>query len=160
MSPTAQPKSSSASDTAEGSPVRQLTVFLQNRVGALMALVKLLGDHHIAVLGLSLQDSTELAIVRLIVSAPDDAQMVFIEKGIPHTILPVTVIELKETETSLPQALSALLGAEVNISFSYPLLIRPGQNPVLVLHLDSADFAAEVLAKAGFKVLKQEDLSR
>ena len=160
MSTTAQPQASSESSTAEGSPVRQLTVFLQNRVGALMALVKLLGDHQIAVLGLSLQDSTELAIVRLIVSAPEDAQMVFIEKGIPHTILPVTVIELKETETSLPQALSALLGAEINISFSYPLLIRPGQNPVLVLHLDSAEFGAEVLAKAGFKVLKQEDLSR
>ena len=60
----------------------------------------------------------------------------------------------------LPQALSALLGAEINISFSYPLLIRPGQNPVLVLHLDTAEFGAEVLAKAGFKVLKQEDLSR
>ncbi|MFM2167829.1 MAG: hypothetical protein RIS79_2200 [Verrucomicrobiota bacterium] len=160
MSTTAQPKASSESSTAEGSPVRQLTVFLQNRVGALMALVKLLGDHQIAVLGLSLQDSTELAIVRLILSAPDDAQMVFIEKGIPHTILPVTVIELKETETSLPQALSALLGAEINISFSYPLLIRPGQNPVLVLHLDTAEFGAEVLGKAGFKVLKQEDLSR
>ena len=81
MSTTAQPKASSESGTAEGSPVRQLTVFLQNRVGALMALVKLLGDNHIAVLGLSLQDSTELAIVRLIVSAPDDAQMVFIEKA-------------------------------------------------------------------------------
>ena len=160
MSATAQPQASSESSTAEGSPVRQLTVFLQNRVGALMALVKLLGDHQIAVLGLSLQDSTELAIVRLIVSAPEDAQMVFIEKGIPHTILPVTVIELKETETSLPQALSALLGAEINISFSYPLLIRPGQNPVLVLHLDAAEFGAEVLGKAGFKVLKQEDLSR
>lgn len=160
MSTTAQPQASAESSTAEGSPVRQLTVFLQNRVGALMSLVKLLGDHHVAVLGLSLQDNTELALVRLIVSAPDDAHLLFIEKGIAHSMIPVTVIELKETETSLPQALSALLGAEINISFSYPLLIRPGQNPVLVLHLDSAEFGAEVLAKAGFKVLKQEDLSR
>lgn len=160
MSTTAQPKASSEYSTAEGSPVRQLTVFLQNRVGALMSLVKLLGDHHVAVLGLSLQDNTELALVRLIVSAPDDAHLLFIEKGIAHSMIPVTVIELKETETSLPQALSALLGAEINISFSYPLLIRPGQNPVLVLHLDAAEFGAEVLGKAGFKVLKQEDLSR
>lgn len=160
MSTTAQPKASSESSTTEGSPIRQLTVFLQNRVGALMSLVKLLGDHQVAVLGLSLQDNTELAIVRLIVSAPDDAHLLFIEKGIAHSMIPVTVIELKETETSLPQALSALLGAEINISFSYPLLIRPGQNPVLVLHLDTAEFGAEVLAKAGFKVLKQEDLSR
>ena len=125
-----------------------------------MSLVKLLGDHQVAVLGLSLQDNTELALVRLIVSAPDDAHLLFIEKGIAHSMIPVTVIELKETETSLPQALSALLGAEINISFSYPLLIRPGENPVLVLHLDTAEFGGQVLAKAGFKVLKQEDLSR
>lgn len=160
MSTTAQPKASSESSTANGSPVQQLTVFLQNRVGALMSLVKLLGDHQVAVLGLSLQDNTELALVRLIVSAPDDAHLLLIEKGIAHSMIPVTVIELKETETSLPQALSALLGAEINISFSYPLLIRPGQNPVLVLHLDAAEFGAEVLGKAGFKVLRQEDLSR
>lgn len=156
------PKAQHENGTAapEGTPVRQLTVFLQNRVGALMSLVKLLGDHHIAVLGLSLQDSTELALVRLILSAPDDAGLLFIEKGIAHSVLPVTVIELQETETSLPQALSALLGAEINIAFSYPLLIRPNQRPVLVLHLDSPDFAADVLSKSGFKVLKQEDLSR
>ena len=86
MSTTAQPKASSEYSTAEGSPVRQLTVFLQNRVGALMSLVKLLGDHHVAVLGLSLQDNTELALVRLIVSAPDDAHLLFIEKGIAHSM--------------------------------------------------------------------------
>jgi hypothetical protein len=160
MPTNAQRKASSKSNAAKGCPVRQLTVFLQNRVGALMSLVKLLADHHVAVLGLSLQDNTELAIVRLIVSAPDDAHLLFIEKGIAHSIIPVTVIELQETETSLPQALSALLDAEINIAFSYPLLIRPGQNAVLVLHLDAADFGEEVLNKSGFKVLRQENLSR
>lgn len=160
MSTTAQPRASSESGTAQSSPVRQLTVFLQNRVGALMSLVKMLGDHDVAVLGLSLQDSTELALLRLIVSAPDDAHLLFIEKGIAHSMIPVTVIELKETSTSLPQALSALLEAEINISFSYPLLIRPGQNAVLVLHLDAPEFGEEVLSKTGFKVLKQDDLSR
>lgn len=160
MPTTAQPKASSESSATDSSPVQQLTVFLQNRVGALMSLVKLLGDHQVVVLGLSLQDNTELALVRLIVSAPDDAHLLLIEKGIAHSMIPVTVIELKETETSLPQALSALLNADINISFSYPLLIRPGQNPILVMHLDNAEFGAEVLAKAGFKVLKQEDISR
>ncbi len=125
-----------------------------------MALVKLLSDHQIVVLGLSLQEMTELALVRMIVSAPTDAEMVFIEKGIPHAVTPVTVIELASEDTSLPRALSALLSAEVNIAFSYPLLIRPSSNPALVLHLESPDFAGKVLTKAGFKVLMQEDLGR
>jgi hypothetical protein len=98
--------------------------------------------------------------VRLIPSDPETAEMLFIEKGIPHALVPVTVVELRETGRSLAQALAALLSAEININFSYPLLVRPAQMPVLVLHLDSPDFGAEVLSNAGFKVLMQEDLSR
>lgn len=160
MQPTAQPQPQAASSTPEGTPVRQISVFLENRVGALLALVKLLGDHQISVLGLSMQETTELALVRLILSAPEDAQMVLIEKGIAHAVTAVTAVELAETATSLPQVLATLLGAEVNIHFSYPLLIRPADRPVLVLHLDSRDFAHKVLTKSGFKVLMQEDLSR
>ena len=159
MKPHPQPQLKSDVELPDSSAVRQLSVFLQNRVGSLMSLVKLLSDHQIVVLGLSLQETTELALVRLIVSAPRDAEMIFIEKGIPHAVTPVTVIELGNEANSLSSALSALLGAEVNIAFSYPLLVRPGFNPVLVLHLDSPEFADRVLTEAGFKLLKQEDLN-
>lgn len=125
-----------------------------------MALVKLLTEHHIEVLGLSLQDTTELALVRLIPSDPETAQMLFIEKGIPHAVCEVTVVELREPGKNLPVALASLLAAEVNIDFSYPLFVRPTQHPLLVLHLDTPEVAAKVLATSGFKVLMQEDLSR
>lgn len=157
---TSKPKPHSETATPAGTPVRQLSVFLHNRVGALMSLVKLLTEHRIEVLGFSLQDTTELALVRLVPSDPESAEMLFIEKGIPHIVFPVTVVELNETEKNLSHALSALLAAEINIDFSYPLFVRPSQRPLLVLHLDSPDIGTEVLAKAGFKVLMQEDLSR
>lgn len=157
---TSKPKSHSETATPAGTPVRQLSVFLHNRVGALMSLVKLLTEHRIEVLGFSLQDTTELALVRLVPSDPESAEMLFIEKGIPHIVFPVTVVELNETEKNLSHALSALLAAEINIDFSYPLFVRPSQRPLLVLHLDSPDVGTEVLTKAGFKVLMQEDLSR
>ncbi|MDZ4404563.1 hypothetical protein [Prosthecobacter sp.] len=157
---TSKPKTHSETSTPKGSPVRQLSVFLHNRVGALMALVKLLTEHHIEVLGLSLQDTTELALVRLVPSDPETTEMLFIEKGIPHVVCPVTAVELRETDHSLAHALSALLSAEINIDFSYSLFVRPAQHPVFVLHLDSPDIGAEVLSSAGFKVLMQEDLSR
>ena len=107
MQSTPQTQAENAAAAPQGTPVRQLSVFLHNRVGALLALVKLLGDHHIAVLGLSLQDTTELSLLRLIVSNPEDAQLIFIEKGIPHVMTPVTAVELTETDTALPQALAA-----------------------------------------------------
>ena len=157
---TSKPQSLSETTIPAGTPVKQLSVFLHNRVGALMSLVKLLTEHRIEVLGLSLQDTTELALVRLIPSDPETTEMLFIEKGIPHVVFPVTVVELKETEHSLVHALSALLSAEVNIDFSYGLFVRPNQHPVCVLHLDSPEVGAEVLSSAGFKVLTQGDLSR
>ena len=157
---TSKPQSLSETTIPAGTPVKQLSVFLHNRVGALMSLVKLLTEHRIEVLGLSLQDTTELALVRLIPSDPETTEMLFIEKGIPHVVFPVTVVELKETEHSLVHALSALLSAEVNIDFSYGLFVRPNQHPVFVLHLDSPEVGAEVLSSAGFKVLTQGDLSR
>lgn len=157
---TSKPQPQAETETPAATPVRQLSVFLHNRVGALMALVKLLTEHRIDVLGLSLQDTTELALVRLVPSDPETAEMLFIEKGIPHAVCLVTVVELREPEKTLPHALSALLAAEINIDFSYPLFVRPTQYPLLVLHLDAPDVGAKVLSSAGFKVLAQDDLSR
>ena len=141
-------------------PVRQLSVFLDNRVGTLMALVKLLKEHHIEVVGYSLQESAEITLLRLIPSDPESAQTLFMERGISHTECPVIVVELHEGATNLSACLSALLAAEVNIRQSYPLLCQPNTWPLLALHVDDLDIGAGALNQAGFKVLTQGDLSR
>jgi hypothetical protein len=135
-------------------------VFLANRVGSLMSLVKLLRDNHIEVLGLSVQDSTELTLVRLVVTDPDGAQAVFIEKGIAHTTVDVVAVELDAGGKDLNQCLSVLLAAEVNIHFLYGLLARPGRHAVVVVQCDDWEVCATALHESGFRVLVQEDLSR
>lgn len=144
----------------KGSCIRQLSVFLQNRVGSLMALIKLIQDHSIEVLGLSMQDSTEMTLVRLVLSDPDGAGMVFIEKGIPHTDCNIIVVELSEAGHRLSECLSTMLAAELNVEFCYPLLVRPGLYPLMAFHVDDSDIATDVLHRAGFRVLCQGDLSR
>jgi hypothetical protein len=141
-------------------PVRQLSVFLQNRVGAFMALVKLLNDHKIEVLGLSMQETTELTFVRLVLSDPESAATLFMEKGIPHTDCNVMVVEVREGAHNLSLCLGALLAAEINIQFSYPLLTRTGDWPLLVMHVDEPDVAMDALHQSGFKLVSQSDLSR
>ncbi len=150
----------SAVETPSGAQITQLSVFLANRVGALMSLVRLLRDHAIEVLGLSTQDSTELTLVRLIVSDPDGAQSLFIEKGVPYTTVDVTVVELAGDDRDLGHCLATLLAAEVNIYFLYALLARPGRHPLLAVQCDDGEICANALHRAGFKVLMQEDLSR
>lgn len=141
-------------------PVRQLSVFLDNRVGALMALVKLLKEHHIEVVGYSLQEAAEITLLRLVPSDPESAQTLFMERGISHAECPIVVVELHEGATSLGPCLGVLLAAEVNIRQSYPLLAQPNKWPLLALHVDDPEIGANALNQAGFKVLCQGDLSR
>jgi len=140
--------------------VRQFSVFLQNKVGALLEVVKLLNESHVVVLALSIQDSSESALGRIIVSDPERVTQLFREHDIPYSDCELLVVELADGPADLARVLAALLMAEVNIYFSYPLLIRPHDRAVLAMHLDDNECAASVLVGEGFKLLRQGDLSR
>lgn len=147
-------------EKAGGQAVRHFSIFLDNKVGALLEVVKRLNENSIVVLALSIQDSAESSICRFIVSDPDRVEELFEEHDIPHSISEVIVTELKEGASDLAPVLAALLKAEVNILFSYPLLIRPRGRAVLALHVDDNECASSVLRGDGFPVLTQDDLSR
>ncbi len=143
-----------------GHQVRQFSVFLQNKVGALLEVVKLLNEHSVAVLALSIQDSSESSIGRMVVSDPERVSALFHEHDIPFSECEVLVVELREGADDLAKVLAALLMAEINIFFSYPLLIRPRGRAVIAMHIDDIDCSSAVLRGEGFEILKQMDLSR
>lgn len=144
----------------EGPEVRQFSVFLRNKVGALLEIVKLLQEHNIVVLALSVLDSTETSIGRLIVSDPDRVGQLFDEHAVAYSECSVLLVELTEGAADLGQVLAALLMAEVNILFSYPLLTRPRGRAVLAFYVDDADYARTVLQRERFILLNQADISR
>jgi hypothetical protein len=146
--------------TVEGSPVRQFAVFLPNRPGSCVAVLDLLRSCQVVVLGLSVQDSIDGAVVRLIVSDPFTVETVFIERGIPFNCMEVLVVDLRRGAEQMPDCLRTLLQGETNIHFIYPLLSQPDGCSALVLGVEDPDFAMEVLVRSGFKLLRQEDLSR
>ena len=133
---------------------------LQNRVGALAALVKMLRMSAIEVMGLSVQDARDATIARIVVSDPEQTEQLFLEKGIPHTVCELLVVELKEAGPNLLQCLDHLMGAETNIDFAYPLLPAYRGYSLLALHVDELEFATSVLNSAGFVLLWQDSLSR
>jgi len=143
-----------------GEPVRQFSVLLSNRVGALASLFKLLHGASVDVIGLSMQDSRDATVVRLIVSAPDTAARIFMEKGIGHTTCEMVVVALRETGPGLLQCLDTLMVAETNIDFAYALLPVPGGQPMLALHVEDYEFAISILHQSGFKLMYQNDISR
>jgi hypothetical protein len=143
-----------------GSPVRQFSVMLPNRVGALAAMVKLLRASAIEVIGLSVQDSRDATVARLVVSDPDTTEQIFIEKGIPHTTCELIVVALRESGPGLLQCLDTLMIAETNIDFAYALLPSPGDHSMLAMHVEDYEFAVAILHQSGFKLMYQDDLSR
>ena len=112
------------------------------------------------VIGLSVQDSIDNTVVRLIVSDPDTVETVFIERGIPFNSTELVVVELIKGAEQMPDCLRTLLNAETNIHFIYPLLTQPNGRAALALCVEDNQFGHSVLEKAGYRVLRQEDLSR
>ena len=144
----------------EGPRVRQFSVFLKNKVGALLEVVRLLNVHMVDVVGMSVQDSTDSSIVRLIASDPEMVEELFKDNDIAYGICEMVVVEMEEVATDLAKLLVSLLAAEVNIYFSYPLLTRPNRRAALALHVEDHECAASVLAGDGFRLLSQADISR
>jgi len=143
-----------------GPPVKQFSVFLLNKVGALLEVVNLLNVNEVQVLALNSQDSTDSALVRLIVSDPEAVESLFELHEIPYSVSDILVVEMKETAVDLKRMLQSLLMAEVNIQVCYPVLYRPHGRSAIALHLDDAECGGSVLAGEGFQILNQVDLSR
>jgi hypothetical protein len=143
-----------------GSPVRQFSVMLPNRVGALAALVKMLRSAAIEVIGLSVQDSRDATVARLVVSDPETTEQIFMEKGIPFATCEIVVVALRESGPGLLQCLDTLMIAETNIDFAYALLPGPEDQSMLAMHVEDYEFAVAILHQSGFKLLYQSDLSR
>ena len=96
-----------------GPLVRQFSVFLPNKVGAMLQIVKLLNAHATHVVALSISESTDAAIARIIVSDPDRVQELFHDHNIAFGVSELMVVELREVATQFIKILSTLLMAEV-----------------------------------------------
>jgi hypothetical protein len=147
-------------ETTSGPTVKQFSVFLLNKVGALLEIIRLLNESQVHVIGLISQDSTDSALVRLIVSDPDAVEQIFDLHEVAYSISEILVVEMREVAVDLKKLLQCLFMAEVNIQVCYPLLLRPHGRSALALHLDDAECARSVLSGEGYRVLNQSDLSR
>ena len=140
--------------------MKQFSVFLPNKVGAMLDIVKLLNTQNIHIVALSVSESTDSAIARIIVSDPGRVEKLFRQKSVAFGVCEVAVVEMREVATQLVKLLAALVMAEVNVHFTYPLLIRPRGFAAIALHVDDTECASSVLTGEGFKILSQNDISR
>src|SRR5438445_11642072 len=102
----------------EGPLVKQFSVFLPNKVGAMLEVVKLLNTENTHVVALSVSESTDSAIARLIASDPARVEKLFREKNVPFGVSQVVVIEMREVATKLVKLLAEVEMAEENDQYA------------------------------------------
>jgi hypothetical protein len=140
--------------------VKQFSVFLENKVGALLELTRLLGEANVHICGLSVVDTADSSVIRMVVDDPDHSREVFHKAQVPVSESSLVVVELPSGPEKLDAVLRHLVAAEVNIQYTYSLMVRPRDKALLALHCEDPEYAREVLVKAGFAVLGQKDISR
>jgi len=136
----------------------QFSIFLANRVGQLKDLLDLFYDRGVRVLGISVVDSADWAVIRTVVSDPDKTREALKQHSLPFTESQVLLVALNGDE-ALAEVCELLLRAELNVHFAYPLMIRRGDMPVMVFHVDDHVLARQHLIRHGLALLGDEDLA-
>ncbi len=138
--------------------IRQFTVFLENRVGQLLEVVRRFEGSRVRIVAFSIQDSFECATVRFLLSHPEQGRELLERAGLAMIESDLIGIELPDSHQPLLQVCTALLQAEVNIIQAYPLLHRPHGRPVVAVMVDNIEMGLETLADKQIKMISEDDL--
>ena len=139
--------------------IRQFTVFLENRVGQLLEVVRRFEGSRIKIVALSIVDASECAFVRFLLSHPEEGREILERAGLAIIETDLIGVELPEGTQPLLQICTALLEAEVNIVQAYPLFARPRGRPAVALMVDNIEMGMETLAAKGFTMITEGDLT-
>ncbi len=135
----------------------QFSVFVDNRVGRLLEVIEVFHGKPLTLAGLSVVDSADHAVVRLLTSHGDLARRLLQRHQLPFSEVNILAVELGEGKT-LPELCRCLLAAELSIHYAYPLLVRPRGLPAIAIHTDDTVLSAQILRRKLFAVLGENDL--
>ena len=138
--------------------LRQFGVFMENRVGALHELLRHLERHDLRVMALSIVDSVDCAVIRLVLDNVDRAKELFDLSNFTVFETDLLGVELSEDPQPYVRICMALLEAELNIHYTYPLLYRRKGRGAIALYVDDIDLATKTLTDTGHRIITESDL--
>ncbi len=138
--------------------LRQFCVFLENRVGRLNELMRHVETMDVKVMGLTIVDSVDFAMVRIIFNNTDRGREKLELSGFLFSESDVVGVALPDEEMPLSTICTTLVKAEMNIHHAYPLLYRHRGQGTVALYVDDVDQAVTLLREAGLRVITESDL--
>lgn len=140
--------------------VNQISIFLENKPGGLEFVTRVLRDADINIRALSLADTSDFGILRLIVNDTDKAEKALQDEGFTVRRTSVVAVEIPDRPGGLHSIMEAISGRDVNVEYTYAFVERSGENAIIIFRFDKSDEAIEVLTEKGFTVLPGEKLYR
>jgi hypothetical protein len=138
--------------------IRQFTVFLENRVGKLLEVIRRFETSRVKIVAISISDAADCAFARFVFSLPEQGREILERAGLAIVETDLIVLELPETPQPLLEICTALLQAEVNIIQAYPLLVPPHGHAAVALMVDNIEMGQETLSGKNFRMLTENDL--
>ena len=140
--------------------LKQLTVFVENKQGALVAITDTLAAHNVNIRALSIADTEEFGILRLIVNDNDTACKILAEEGYLLKITDVVGVKIGDQPGKLSKALEVLDKAAINMEYLYAFMARTEKHAYVVLRVADNAAAEAALTEAGFHMITDADVSK
>ena len=138
--------------------VEQISIFIENKSGRLAEITRVLGDAGINIRALSLADTSDFGILRLIVNDGAKAATVLKDNGFTVSMTEVVAVEVPDHPGGLSAILQTLDREAINVEYMYAFVERSGENAVMIFRFDAPDKAITILQQNGLTVLPGEKL--
>ena len=140
--------------------IKQLTVFVENRKGTIAAVTDVLAENDINLRALSVAETQEFGILRLIVNDEKAAEKVLEDKGYLIKTVDVVGVKIGDEPGKLTAALSVLDKADINVEYLYAFMARTEKHAYVVLRVENNEIAEAALTDAGFKLITEADINK
>ena len=133
--------------------VEQISIFLENRAGRLAEVTRVISEAGVNIRALSLADTSDFGILRLIVTDSEKAKTVLKEKGFTVGRTTVIAIEVEDKPGGLHHILTTLSETGINVEYMYAFVQQAGKNAIIIFRFDRTDQAIEALKDTGVKII-------
>ena len=140
--------------------IKQLTVFVENKKGTVAAVTDTLSKNNINLRALSIAETQDFGILRLIVNDEVTAEKVLLENGYLIKVIDVVGVKIGDAPGKLTAALDVLDKAEINVEYLYAFMARTEKHAYVVLRVEDNTLAKAVLTDAGFKLISEADVCK
>lgn len=138
--------------------IKQISIFIENKPGRLADITAMLAKKDIDIRALSIADTTDYGILRLIVSHPEKAVEIIRDEGMTVSSTGVLGVAIPDEPGGFAKAINVLADKGIDVGYAYAFITPEKGKAYIIIRVTDNDFAAEVLTAAGIQLIEQTDI--